>query len=325
MLQQTRVETVIPYYTRFLHAFPTVAELANAPLERVLALWAGLGYYARARNLHRAARQIADGPGFPRTEAELRELPGVGRYMAAAIASIAFGEPAAALDGNIRRVYARLTALDQPAAGGAGDAFLWRAAQERLDSRRPGDFNQALMELGATVCTPRRPRCADCPVRAGCRAAQAGRQHEIPVAIPKRAPRVVRGWSLWLTHGERVLMAERPAGGLLGGLWGPPGALHERDTNGSNCAISPGRIAAYFFDMYGLDISKPVAIGSVRHLFTHRRLDQQVYAARWLGGRLRRVMSGVRARWTRVDDLDSLPLSTLDRKVIRLARADLRR
>ncbi|RMF05515.1 MAG: A/G-specific adenine glycosylase, partial [Chloroflexi bacterium] len=188
MLQQTQVATVVPYYHRFLARFPTVEALAAASQEQVLKLWEGLGYYARARNLHRAAREIVEkwSGRLPQSGAQLRTLPGFGEYTAAAVASIAFGEPVAAVDGNVKRVLARLFAVETDVTRNPGARHIGQAAQQLLESRHPGDWNQAVMELGATVCTPTSPRCAGCPLRKWCRARQLGLQSELPRRPPRR-------------------------------------------------------------------------------------------------------------------------------------------
>ena len=191
MLQQTRVETVLSYYERFISAFPDVETLAAAPIEEVLAKWSGLGYYSRARRLHAAARAIVERGDFPRTEAELLELPGVGAYTAAAIASIAFGEPVAVVDGNVERVIARLLALDVDPAQGRARRLVRETASRLLVRDAAGDSNQALMELGAVICLPRRPRCLVCPLLDGCAARASGRTEELPVRAPRR-PGVVQ-------------------------------------------------------------------------------------------------------------------------------------
>jgi A/G-specific adenine glycosylase len=191
MLQQTTVPTIAPRWQRFLHRFPTVGALAQAPEREVLAAWAGLGYYARARNLCRAAKRIVSAGAFPRTAVEWRALPGVGPYTAAAIASICFGEPAAVVDGNVARVLSRLEALRLDPRSPTGSRRLRSAAQALLDHGAPGEFNQALMELGATVCTPRAPRCDACPFRRSCKAHLLGTPEAFPTARRRKAPRPI--------------------------------------------------------------------------------------------------------------------------------------
>ena len=224
MLQQTRVETVIPYYERFLARYPTVADLAGATLDQVLSLWSGLGYYRRARVLHLAAREVTEryGGAFPAEAAGLRDLPGVGAYTAGAIASIAFDRREALVDGNVARVLARLEGIDDDIKSAAGARRLWAAAARLVPAERPGRFNQALMELGATVCTPRSPRCDACPVDGACAARAAGREEELPVISPKREAPSVAMVAAVVRAGRRVLLARRAEGGLFGGLWEPP-------------------------------------------------------------------------------------------------------
>ena len=219
MLQQTQVATVIPYYERFIAAYPTAAALAAASEDDVLALWAGLGYYARGRNLHAAARLIAN-QGFPRNAEAIAELPGVGRSTAAAIAAFAFGERAAILDGNVKRVLARCFAVED-------EKRLWPLAESLLPRKHMEVYTQALMDLGATVCTRTRPRCERCPVRNACAARKQGRISELPVPrVRKALPHKEVTW-LVLRHGSEVLMEKRPAAGIWGGLWCFPEAGKE--------------------------------------------------------------------------------------------------
>jgi A/G-specific adenine glycosylase len=223
MLQQTRVQAAIPYYERFLARFPTVEALAVADERDVLALWSGLGYYSRARNLLRAAKAVAAAGAFPRNYEAIRALPGVGDYTAAAIASIAFGLPHAAVDGNVLRVAARL-GNDASDIGSARTRARLRAAAEHwLDRRRPGEFNQALMELGATVCLPREPRCAACPVHALCAAHEAGTARALPVKLRRAEPVQVECELLVARHGRRVLLRRTAATARrLAGFWTLP-------------------------------------------------------------------------------------------------------
>ncbi len=212
MLQQTRVVAVIPYYERFLARFPDVHALARARIDDVLALWSGLGYYRRARHLHEAARRVSR-DGFPRSEAHWRELPGIGPYAAAAIASIAFGERAAAVDGNVIRVLSRLNATHAPVR---------ELAQAWISSRSPGDFNQAVMELGATVCTPKAPLCPRCPLSSSC----AGRHDPLRYPAPRARKRITeeRLSVALVVRGGKVQLRRRPETGLLAGMWELPPA-----------------------------------------------------------------------------------------------------
>jgi A/G-specific adenine glycosylase len=211
MLQQTQVATVVPYYKRFIAAYPDAAALAAAPEDDVLALWAGLGYYARGRNLHATSRLVAE-IGFPRTAEAIAELPGIGRSTAAAIAAFAYGERAAILDGNVKRVLARCFAVEE-------ERQLWPLAESLLPRKGMETYTQALMDLGATVCTRTKPRCERCPVRDACAARKEGRISELPAPRARKTlPRKEVTW-LVLRHGSEVFMEKRPAVGIWGGLW----------------------------------------------------------------------------------------------------------
>ena len=225
MLQQTRVGAVLGYFARFMEAFPTVEDLAAAPEERLMKLWQGLGYYSRARNLQKAARQIVEEHGgvFPADYAALRRLAGVGDYTAAAIASIAFGLPHPAVDGNLLRVTARIAGDDTDVLSPAGKRRFTAALTEILPVDRPGAFNQAMMDLGATVCLPNgAPLCDRCPARSFCAARAQGRTAELPVRRPKKERRVEERTVLLLFHEGRIALRRRPARGLLAGLWEYP-------------------------------------------------------------------------------------------------------
>lgn len=231
MLQQTRVQTVIPYWERWMARFPTVKALAEAPLDDVLAAWAGLGYYSRARNLHAGAREVARvfAGTLPREASELRRVPGIGPYTAGAIASIAYGERAPLVDGNVARVLARVFAIEHDIKSSAGQRALWQRAGELMtalpDEHAPGDLNQGLMELGATLCSPTSPRCLVCPLSAHCTAARTGRQDALPIVAARKKeselPVLARA-ALWMADGGRVVLARRAPEGLFGGLWELP-------------------------------------------------------------------------------------------------------
>ena len=231
MLQQTRVATVIPYWERWMARFPTVTALAGAPLDDVLAAWAGLGYYSRARNLHAGARAIGErfGGALPRRAAELRAVPGIGPYTAGAIASIAFGERAPLVDGNVARVLARVFAVETEIKSTAGQRALWQRAGELMDAlpgeTPPGDLNQGLMELGASLCSPTSPRCLVCPLAVMCEASRTARQDELPVVArrkPERELPILARTLVWIERGGKLLLGRRPPGGLYGGLWELP-------------------------------------------------------------------------------------------------------
>jgi A/G-specific adenine glycosylase len=303
MLQQTRIETALPYYQRFLEKFPTVEDLARAPVEEVLALWSGLGYYRRARQLHAAARQVVELGGFPRTVEGLRKLPGIGPYTAAAVASIAFGVAEPVLDGNVERVLSRWLALElDPKSRPARERML-DAAAGLLDLERPGDSNQALMELGATVCVPKRPRCLLCPIATGCLAAStAGNDPErFPVARPRRERELHRLLVAVVEREGGVLLFRRSDDrALLAGIWELPW---------TNLEPAP---EAGLAERYGGRWSLGPRVGGVRHSITYRDLELEVHRAEvvkpqgtwgWFGERERAEM----------------PLSSLVKKVLKAA------
>ncbi len=272
MLQQTRVAAALPYYERFVARFPDVAALARAPLPQVLAAWAGLGYYTRARNLHRAAKLIA-ASGFPRDYDAIRALPGVGDYTAAAISSIAFGEPRAVLDGNVVRVLSRL--LNEP-----GRNALAKPAARLLDRTRPGDYNQALMELGATLCAPRNPQCTACPVATLCAARKLGVQGELPPKRSRPAPVDLELRLLLVRRAGRVLMCRQ------NGFW----TLPEKLPN-----------------------ARPAAqVGAFRHTIVNRRYAVRVFEASPIP-----APSGM--RWLDSRALANEPISSVARKALALA------
>lgn len=334
MLQQTRVRTAAPYYQRFLQRFPTVHELASAPLDDVLKQWQGLGYYTRARNLHRAAQRLVASSfsTWPRTAEDWRSVPGVGRYTAAAIASICHNEPVAALDGNIRRVLSRLNAIGSAVSKRVLTEKLWRVAQATLDPDSPGDFNQSLMELGATICLPRTPRCAACPLRTHCAARRAGIQHELPRATTRGRPPVVQAVACAVWRQERLLMLQRRPAGLLGGLWELPGVRLDADDHTSPSRAAGGttapdpvdgsRLRGWLNREYGLQMTDVRLLGHVVHEFTHQRRMVHVFEGTCIAGRLARLAGAghIRAVWVRPAALERLALARLDQKILRVVK-----
>jgi A/G-specific adenine glycosylase len=274
MAQQTRVDTVIPYYERWLRRFPDIDTLADAPLDVVYREWEGLGYYSRARNLHAASRLVRERHAgrLPGTYAQLRELPGVGDYTAGAVSSIAFGERQPAVDGNVRRVLARL--LDEPEPS---PAWLRSHAAALVPDDRPGDFNQSLMELGATVCTPSSPLCDACPINALCAARAAGTQAERPRrSTGRRMPTFDIATAVIHTPDGRVLVTRRPAHGLLAGMWSFPG--RELDDGAGAADAAAALASALCAPTPQVQLGSPVAIGVVEHVFSHRRERYVCYA-----------------------------------------------
>lgn len=285
MLQQTRVETVIPYWERFLETFPTVRDLAAADIDDVYAVWTGLGYYSRARNLKHAAETIVaeHGGALPDTAEGLETLKGIGRYTAGAVASIAFEREAPLVDGNVIRVFARLLGIREDSASKAVVDRMWEEAETLVVGERPGDLNQALMELGATLCTPRKPSCLICPIREACDAVAAGDAESLPIKKKKAKQTKMRAVAAWLERDGRILVVRRPDEGLMAGLWELPGGeIEPRDE-------PKDRLANVLRERVGLEILGADSIGSVEHLFTHRRLTLDVFRARLSpGGRVRR-------------------------------------
>ncbi len=316
MLQQTRVETVIPYYERFLARFPDARSLAEAPADDVMSLWAGLGYYSRARNLQAAARQVCDEHGgrLPEDVDALQSLKGVGRYTAGAVASIAFDRPAPILDGNVIRVLARLLDLREDVAGAEVKRTLWAEAEALAEGPSPGDLNQALMELGALVCVPRAPRCLACPVMDRCAARREGSAESLPVKAKKPKPKRARAVCALVERAgqqRRFLAVRRPPSGLLGGLWELPGDEVGLRESG------PEVLARALRDRVGLSVTDVEEVGPVRHVFTHRSLRLDVYRARTGPGRVAR--EGYDAhRWVSRTALDGLPISAVARKALDL-------
>lgn len=280
MLQQTQVNTVVPYYLRFLERFPTVGALAAAGIDEVLPLWAGLGYYSRARNLHAAARQIVEAHGgeLPRTVAGLMGLKGVGRYTAGAVGSIAYGLRAPVLDGNVGRVLMRLAGMEVDPKAPATRARLWELAEGVLPEKRCGDFNQALMELGATVCAPRGPNCLLCPLQALCRAHQDGKTERIPPAAKRTRVVAVEVVVAAVARGERMLFVQRPEKGLWAGLWELPS---EPVGAGDTIGAARGRLRERL--PRGVRLSGKAGGRIVRQL-THREVTFHVYRGKVRGG-----------------------------------------
>ncbi|MCZ7652440.1 MAG: NUDIX domain-containing protein [Thermoanaerobaculia bacterium] len=309
MLQQTRVAAAMPYYARFLARFPDVAALAAATEEEVLALWSGLGYYRRARQLHAAARRIA-AAGFPRTARELAQLPGVGPYTAAAVASIAFGEPVAVVDGNVVRVVARLLAWDEPVERAASRRAIAASAGALLDRERPGESNQALMELGATLCRPAGPLCGACPLAPFCAGRARGVAAELPRRAPRRPPQRERLVVARVERAGRVLLFRRDAGErLLAGLWELPEAPAGA---GAEAALTA---------RYGGRFRLGAPLGRLRHAITTRALEVEVRAARWepAGGQVGgQVAEGPEAAWLSPAEAAGAPLTALARKALAL-------
>ena len=274
MLQQTRVDTVIPYFQRFMERFPSIAALAGAPEQDVLKLWEGLGYYSRARNLQAAAREVESSYGgvLPDSAGEMKKLPGIGEYTAGAVASIAYGRAEPAVDGNVLRVFTRLYAMAEDVKAPATRRAVTQIAAQLLPHERAGAFNQALMELGAMVCIPKSPRCGECPVQAHCAARAAGVQTELPVRSARQTVREEYYGALLLRRGDAVCVNQRPRRGLLAGLWQLPLVKTQEETalraaTDLACAIT------------GRDVAVSGSLGRYTHAFSHLRWTIDLFAA----------------------------------------------
>ncbi|MBF0455731.1 MAG: A/G-specific adenine glycosylase [Magnetococcales bacterium] len=316
MLQQTGVKTVIPYYGRFLERFPSVSALASADLADVLHLWQGLGYYRRARNLHAAALLIRHEQGgqLPQRLEQWQALPGIGPSTAAAILAIGCNQPHAILDGNVKRVLSRYIALREPVESGAGKKILWQMARRLTPSQRPGDYAQAIMDLGATLCTRTKPDCPRCPWQSGCRACQLGEQAQFPVkkGRKKAKPHQFQIATLIQDKEGRLLVCLRPETGLLAGLWEPPGQQLDPTTKPPSLDQVSKQLKAW-----GISGEKSEFAGVINHTFTHFHLTVYTYRVAYQGG----CLTGYKAQeygWLTEDEIQQLPRSTLHKKIMAL-------
>jgi A/G-specific adenine glycosylase len=315
MLQQTRVTTVVPYYHRFMERFPDVAHLADADLQSVYKLWEGLGYYTRARNLHLAARTICARMGgrVPDDARALRTLPGVGAYICAAVLSIAFGQAFAVVDGNVKRVLARLFLLEAPANQAAGHALFQSMADRLLDRSDPGRHNQAMMELGATVCTPRRPQCDQCVLAVDCKAFQGAVTDRYPRRI-KRPGLAEHSWvAAVIVKNGRFLLTQRPPKGLLGGLWELPCATLQAGDDPLAVCVPAMRSTT------GLQIELQQHVGCVHHAYTHFKLRMEVCVCLWRQGRVR-LGGPAAAEWVRPGQTGRYALHAVVHKALTIIR-----
>jgi A/G-specific adenine glycosylase len=310
MLQQTQVKTAIPYFQRFMDLFPDVERLARADEQTVLKVWEGLGYYSRARNMHRAAKIMqANGGRVPADRPALRQLPGIGDYIAAAVLSIAFDQPYAVVDGNVKRVVSRLLCLDVPVNRSNTHATFQAAADQLLDRDRPSRHNQAVMELGALVCMPKQPLCAQCPLGFVCQALR----HRNVEQYPRRMERRPVGEQQWIAavivKNGHLLLTRRPAAGLLAGLWEFPSARLAVGQDPPQACIDHVRAAL------GLRVRLQKRIASVRHTYTHFKLRMEVYLCHWQNGRIR--LNGPAAfQWVRPAQIENFALHRAMHKVL---------
>lgn len=340
MLQQTTVAAVVPYFERFMKAFPTVRALAKAEQDQVLLMWEGLGYYSRARNLHKAAQIIVSEfhGRFPETADELKELPGIGPYTAGAIASFAFNQPAPIVEANTLRLYSRLIEMDIDPRGAKGQKTLWKFAAWVVSRRRAADFNQAVMDIGSQVCSPKDPRCPKCPLMASCKSYEAGRQNEIPLAPKKAAITDVVEVSIAVRRGNQFLLRQRTEQERWAGLWDfvrfelsddQVAAIHIPEKPRSKVAVLPGQqslfqevqsavteplspvVGGKVEELNGISVADYEPVVEIRHAVTRYRIRLLCIICDAVGGRLKR---GSGYQWFTTRQLESLPLSTTGRQ-----------
>jgi A/G-specific adenine glycosylase len=302
MLQQTRVETVIPYFERWMAQFPDIQHLAEASEQQVLSQWEGLGYYSRARNLHKAAKMVVAefGGQLPEEMQQLRALPGIGRYTAAAIASIAFHQNVATLDGNLRRIFARVFDVSLPADAPAGEEILWSLAQDHLPPGRAGDYNQALMDLGSAICLPKKPLCLLCPLGELCQSRSAPETR--PVLKPKAPVPHKLKMAAVVLRDDDVLMVKHPAKGLLGGMWEFPAAFVDVD--------SPEALVDAIQKNYQLLVRPVIFLTQIRHAYTHFTLTEFVWRCT-----LPELVEHEMLRWIPCSELLNYPMGKVDRSI----------
>jgi A/G-specific adenine glycosylase len=315
MLQQTQVNTVIPYYIRFLKEFPTVKRLAAAELQAVLKAWEGLGYYARARNLHRAAQEVTrDFRGVIPEDAEVfRKLPGVGEYIASAVMSIAFNRPHAVVDGNVKRVLSRLFVIEEPVNKPSSYRLFKDIAQKLLVSQDPGTFNQAVMELGAVVCKPQNPICDRCPLLAGCMAFGLNETTLYPKRLKKKAV-PTHHLAVGVIHKNgRVLITKRKPDGLLGGLWEFPGGEIKKDQTPEAACVDRLKEAV------SLTVEIQAYLTRVKHAYTHFKIVMDVFSCRYVAGRVR-LNSAADFQWIHLKDIDTYPFHKANHKFFKLLK-----
>ena len=310
MLQQTRVTTVIPYFERWMERFPSLEILAESTQEEVLILWEGLGYYRRARALHRAARVVAEAYGgeIPRDAKTLQKLPGIGRYTAAALASIAFGQDEPALDGNIRRVLSRYFNVTDPIHTSVGENRLWSLVEEYLPQGEASAYNQALMDLGALICLPKNPTCSHCPLRCGCQAKALDLQEERPVRKKKASIPHHTVTAAVIFQNGNVLLARRSQDGLLGGMWEFPGGKQESGESLSDC------LAREIKEELGVAIQVGEMLGVFNHAYTHFRVTLHAFWCQLLTDEIKLSVHTDWA-WAPLSNLDEYPMGKIDRQI----------
>jgi A/G-specific adenine glycosylase len=312
MLQQTQVDTVLPYFEAWILRFPDIESLAQADVQDVLSSWEGLGYYSRARNLHRAARiVVAEMNGeLPQTPQELQSLPGIGPYTAGAIASIAFGKDVPAVDGNIRRVLSRLFNISIPARTPEGEEILWELAQGNLPGGQAGTYNQAMMDLGAVICTPKTPACQKCPVSADCLAFKLGVQEERPVKLPRKKVPHYTVTAAVIQKDGLVLLAQRHNQSLLGGLWEfPGGTMEDQDADLAAC------LRREIKEELGVKIRVGESVGKYKHAYTHFKITLHAFLCELNSPEEPQPLASQALEWVSVDELGKFPMGKVDRLI----------
>lgn len=312
MLQQTRVDTVIPYFLRWMEHFPDAASLCTATEEEVLKQWEGLGYYSRARNLHKTAKIIVHeyGGEFPSNVEILQTLPGIGRYTAGAVASIALGQDEPVLDGNVRRVLARIFDISLPARSSEAEEIFWELAARLIPHGKAGDFNQAMMDLGATICIPRNPNCTECPISNQCEANRLGIQNERPVFSARTPIPHLKVTAGIIQRNGQVFLARRPSKGLLGGMWEFPGGKCEPGEDLPDC------LQRELLEELGVTVRVGDAFGVYEHAYTHYRVTLHAFLCSLEKGEPRAIEAS-EIRWVCPEDLPNLPMGKLDRQISR--------
>ena len=321
MLQQTQVETVKPYYEKFTQKFPTLKALAKVDLEKVLKVWEGLGYYSRARNLHKAAKMVAKESGgkVPDNYQQFRQLPGVGAYIAAAVQSIAFHQPYAVVDGNVKRVLARLFAINIPVNDAKSNKVFQQKASEILNQKNPGMFNQAMMELGALICRPQNPLCAKCPVKQFCTAFQSNLTHKYPIRKKRKPIPQYHAAIGVVSKNGKLLITKRKESGLLGGLWEfPGGKIQDGETPQQACIRE-------IKEEVNLKIEVLEYLTQVKHAYTHFKIVLDVFQCRYVSGKVK-LNGAIDYRWIKLNEVEKFPFPKATHKFIPMLKTrDVRR
>jgi A/G-specific adenine glycosylase len=317
MLQQTQVGTVKPYYEKFIQKFPTVKALAKADLQEVLKIWEGMGYYSRARNLHKAAKIVMSEMGgkVPDNYQQFRQLPGVGQYIAAAVQSIAFHQPCAVVDGNVKRVLARLFTIKTPVNDAKSNKVFQQKASEILNRKNPGMFNQAMMELGALICRPQNPLCAKCPVKQFCAAFQTNTIDKYPVRKKQMpVPKYYIAVGVVNKNGK-ILITKRKESGLLGGLWEfPGGKILDRETAQQACIRE-------IKEEVNLKIKVVEYLTQVKHAYTHFKIVLDVFQCQYVSGRVK-LNGAVDYRWIKLNEIEKFPFPKANHKFIPMLKSE---